>query len=142
MPVFRRILVAVDFSAHSEAALRKAVEIATESGSKLRLLHCYPIQPGGVSPYGVAPPTSYFAEIRAAAARRLGEWRQKFVPAEIDADEILSSDFPSASITEGATDFEADLIVMGTRGTSGLKHLVLGSVADQPSAMRPVRCWR
>ncbi len=131
MALFGKIVVAVDFSDHARAALEMAVEIAKDRGSKIQMLHCYQIQPGGISPYGIALPSDYYSEIRDAAARQLKEWRAEFVPAEIDVEELLSSESPSLAISQTAESFGADLIVMGTRGLSGIKHVMLGSTAER-----------
>ena len=137
MSRFKRILVPIDFSAHSTAAFEVAVEIARAFDSKIRLLHCYQIQPGGISPYGIAIPSSYFAEIRDAAARQLAEWQEEHVPTGIAVDSSMTSDTPSESIIAAAKEIGADLIVMGTRGLSGFKHVMLGSVAERTVRLAP-----
>jgi nucleotide-binding universal stress UspA family protein len=137
MSRFEKILVPVDFSEHSTAALEVAVELASVFDSKLHLLHCYQIQPGGVSPYGIAIPSDYFTEIRDTAARQLAEWQEKHVPAAIPVDASTMSEFPSKAIAMTAEKIGADLIVMGTRGLSGFKHVMLGSVAERTVRIAP-----
>jgi nucleotide-binding universal stress UspA family protein len=137
MARFKKILVPVDFSEHSTAALEAAIELASVFDSKLHLLHCYQIQPGGVSPYGIAIPSGYFADIRDAAAQQLAEWQEKHVPAAIPVDISIMSDTPSVTIVTTAKEIGADLIVMGTRGLSGFKHVMLGSVAERTVRLAP-----
>ena len=137
MSQFKKILVPVDFSEHSTAALEAAVELASVFKSKIHLLHCYQIQPGGISPYGITIPSSYFDEIRDAASRQLAEWQEKHIPAAISADASLMSRVPSESIVTTAKEIGADLIVMGTRGLSGFKHVMLGSVAERTVRLAP-----
>jgi nucleotide-binding universal stress UspA family protein len=137
MSRFEKILVPIDFSEHSTAALEVAIELANAFDSKLHLLHCYQIQPGGISPYGIAIPSSYFTEIRDTAARQLAEWQAKHVPAGIPVDASTMSEFPSKAITMTAEEIGADLIVMGTRGLSGFKHVMLGSVAERTVRIAP-----
>jgi nucleotide-binding universal stress UspA family protein len=55
----------------------------------------------------------------------------------IQSEAILSADSPSLAINLAAEEVEADLIVMGTRGLSGLKHAVLGSVAERVVRLAP-----
>ena len=131
------ILVPVDFSEHSTAALKAAIEFARVFGSKLHLLHCYQIQPGGISPYGITIPSSYFAEIRDAASRQLAEWQEKHVPADMPVELSTMSEVPSQTIVKTAKEIGADLIVMGTRGLSGFKHVMLGSVAERTVRLAP-----
>ena len=60
MSRIRKILVPVDFSEHSEQALEMAVSVAKAfGGAVLHLLHCYSIQPVGVSPYGIVLPETF-----------------------------------------------------------------------------------
>jgi nucleotide-binding universal stress UspA family protein len=131
MSRFKQILVPIDFSAHSTAAFEAAVEIAKVFDSKIHLLHCYQIQPGGISPYGIAIPSSYFSEIRDAASQQLAEWQEKHVPAGVSIDASTMSESPFEAIITVAKEIDADLIVMGTRGLSGFKHVMLGSVAER-----------
>jgi nucleotide-binding universal stress UspA family protein len=137
MSRFKQILVPIDFSAHSTAAFEAAVEIAKVFDSKIHLLHCYQIQPGGISPYGIAIPSSYFAEIRDAASQQLAEWQEKHVPAGISVDASTMSESPSEAIITAAKEIGADLIVMGTRGLSGFKHVMVGSVAERTVRLAP-----
>ena len=55
----------------------------------------------------------------------------------IKSESILSADSPSLAISLAAEKIKADLIVMGTRGLSGLKHAVLGSVAERVVRLAP-----
>ena len=137
MSRFKEILVPVDFSEHSLAALEAAVEFARAFDSKLHLLHCYQIQPGGISPYGIAIHASYFTKIQEAATKELAAWQQKHLPADIPVDAKTASQMPSQAIVKAADEIGADLIVMGTRGLSGFKHVLLGSVAERTIRFAP-----
>jgi len=141
MSHFKKILVPVDFSDHSVAAIEAAGELARALESKICLLHCYQIQPGGIAPYGIAVPfpnsASYFKEVHQAATRHLAEWQQKYLPADMRVDAKIMSEAPSEAIIETAKEFGADLIVMGTRGLSGLMHVMLGSVAERTARRAP-----
>ena len=134
---FRRILVPVDFSDHSARALETAQELAKAFDATLLLLHCYQVNPGAVSPYGIVLPEGFDREVREAAARRLEEWRDKAAATGLEVEAHLSSTFPSMGIADAATEEKADLIVMGTRGLSGLKHVLLGSVAERTLRTAP-----
>ena len=135
MSSIRTILVPVDFSPHSAAALDFAVDLAKEIGAKLHLLHCYQINPGGISPYGIVLPEGLDREVREGAIRKLAEWREKAAAEGVTADDSVTADFPSEAIAAVAKDIGADLIVMGTRGLTGLKHVLLGSVAERTLRM-------
>jgi nucleotide-binding universal stress UspA family protein len=138
MTRFRKILVPVDFSDHSAQALDTAIEIAKAFGAGIHLLHCYPINPTGISPYGIVIPEGFDREIREAAARELDRWSEKVSAANLEVEQSLSSMFPSEVIARTAEEIGADLIVLGTRGLSGIKHVLLGSVAER--TLRTAHC--
>ena len=131
MSEFRKILVPVDFSDHSQHALDRAIELAKGFGAELHLLHCYQISPGAISPYGMIVPESFEHDVRVAALRRLAEWSEKARKAGCRVQEHLSARFPAEEIATLAERIGADLIVMGTRGLTGIKHVLLGSVAER-----------
>ncbi len=137
MTRFETILVPVDFSDHSREALDTAIQIAHLFGSTIHLLHCYHIQTAGISPYGIVLPSGYYADIRNAAEKQLNDWLEMLSNEGIKSESILSADSPSLAINLAAEEIEADLIVMGTRGLSGLKHAVLGSVAERVVRLAP-----
>jgi len=139
MTQIQNILVPVDFSEHSAKAVEMAVDVARAfGGATLHLLHCYQIQPVGVSPYGIVVPEAFDRDIRDAAAQKLEEWREKAAADGVDARAHLSSLLPSLAIQDAVGEVGADLVVMGTRGLSGIKHVLLGSVAER--TLRTASC--
>ncbi len=137
MAGFRKILVPVDFSTHSQRALQTAIELAKAFGAKLHLLHCYQINVGAISPYGLVIPESFDRDIREAATKQLEQWRDKVTAQKIEVESEVSPLFPSEAIASTAERISADLIVMGTRGLSGIKHVMLGSVAERTVRIAP-----
>ncbi len=127
--MFSRILIPVDGSAASDAALSEALKFAREQGAKMRLVYiCEPLQ------YILAEgPIDLTAEIRrqgekiiSAAAAMAGK---AAVPAEAVVVETADRRVAEA-IVEEAKRWGADLIAMGTHGRRGFEHLLLGSVAE------------
>jgi nucleotide-binding universal stress UspA family protein len=137
MTRFETILVPVDFSDHSKEALDTAVQIAQLFGSTIHLLHCYHLQTAGISPYGIVLPSGYYDDIREAAEKKLNDLHERVLGEGIKVESILSADSPSLAINLAADEIEADLVVMGTRGLSGLKHAMLGSVAERVVRLAP-----
>jgi len=137
MSRFRKILVPIDFSDHSSAALDLALDLARSYGATLHLLHCYPIDPGAISPYGIVIPEGFDRDVREAAGRELARWADKAAAANVAVEQHLSSMFPAEVIARTAEEIGADLIVMGTRGLSGLKHVLLGSIAERVLRLAP-----
>jgi universal stress protein A len=60
---------------------------------------------------------------------------------KIPVEHRLEEGAPVAEILCVARETKSDLIVMGTHGRTGLAHLLMGSVAEQWCARRPVQCW-
>lgn len=138
MTRFRSILVPTDFSEHAEAALDRAVALARTSQGVLHLLHAYEMPLGTIPPYGVAIPESVLMGVRDAAARRLEQAGARAEAAGVRCERHLMQSSPSSAIAESARTLGVDLVVMGTRGNTGLKHVLLGSVAER--AVRTAPC--
>lgn len=141
METIRKILVPVDFSEHAGAALATAIGLARRFGAEIHLLHCTPLNPGSVSPYGIAVPETFAHDLRQAALHELGKWRGKVSAEGLTVREHLSTRFPPEVIPTLAEEIGADLIVIGTRGLSGLKHVLLGSVAERVLRQAPCPVW-
>lgn len=137
MAGYRSILVPVDFSEHSQRALEEAIALAGAFDAELHLLHCYPGPGAIVSIEGVVVPASLDRELRAAAGARLSEWADRARAAGCRVQEHLSAHPPAEEIRALAGKLGADLIVIGTRGLSGLKHVLLGSVAERTIRTTP-----
>ena len=119
-----RILCPIDFSEFSEHALKYAMKLAAWYGSRLHVLHVMPpLPPSTVSPLGEAG--------RQLTARNLNtvidRWHDPRVAVSADLEE--SGDV-AACILEQADVVDADLIVTGSHGRSGLKRALLGSVVE------------
>lgn len=137
MPEFRKILVPVDFSEHSARALDHAIDLARSFRAELHLMHCYQINVGGVSPYGIVLPESLERDVREAAVTQLAGWREKVAAEGIAVRDYVTPEVPSEAIRARAEEIGADLIVMGTRGLTGLSHVLLGSVAERTLRTAP-----
>lgn len=135
------LLVPVDFSVHSKAALRYAIGLARALGAKIHLLHCYGVDMLQAFPYDppylANLPQDFDERVREAAERKLDDYRAEVEQAGLVVEVHLSKSFPSDAIMQTAEELEADMIVMGTRGLTGLKHVLLGSVAERTIRIAP-----
>lgn len=138
MSRFRKLLVPLDFSEHSEHALDIAVEMAASLGAQVHLVHAYELPVGPAMAYGIAFPEEVTEKVRDAAARRLSKAWQEVEGAGLEGETHLVPGTPAEAIAATAERISADLVVMGTRGLSGLKHVLLGSVAER--VLRLARC--
>jgi nucleotide-binding universal stress UspA family protein len=137
MSRFRTFLVPVDFSDHSGAAVDLAIQLARRARGTIHLFHAYEIPLGTIPPYGVSVPHSLIVEARDAAARRLEKAAQKVKAAQVGCERHLVHAMPSEGIAEAARRLPVDLVVMGTRGLTGFKHALLGSVAERTVRAAP-----
>jgi nucleotide-binding universal stress UspA family protein len=134
----RQILVPYDFSSHSEAALQRAAWLAAKSGARLHILHACALPVHGITPYEVVVPTGVWDQIHASAAESLEEVRAKAaVDSGADVTGEVTDRLPGEAIQSAIDAMPADLVVMGTRGLTGLKHAVLGSVAERTLRTAP-----
>jgi len=133
MLTIHTILHPTDFSDHSAFALPLACALARDHGARLVLLHVAP-RPVIVYGEGVIPPLAddYPERLRE-------ELHQLQVPdPSIPVDRQFREGDPVTEILAVAEDTNADLIVMGTHGRTGLERLLMGSVAEQ--VMRKAPC--
>ncbi len=127
-----KILCPVDFSDSSDHALRYARAFSEAYGSELHLLHVIevPYLPS-YSTYGV--PEMYFPmeDIQKECNETLDKLFEKYGGENynIDGSVIVGTAF--LEIVKKAKEGEFDLIVLGTHGRGGLKHLLIGSVAEK-----------
>jgi nucleotide-binding universal stress UspA family protein len=131
------ILVPTDFSPDAEAAVEHAVDFARLFGARIHLLHAYYIAPQAATPWSYSFPTNLLDEVRQDAQRRIDALRDEIKGRGIEASGEVSGEPPSLAITAVAERQKADLIVMGTRGLTGLKHVLLGSVAERTLRFSP-----
>lgn len=131
------ILVPVDFSAPSEAALLCALELGRCLQRSVMVLHV--IHDPGSMPgyYSRALKKKQLARIEDGAAEMLDEFLKRVAKAHADLlkrkqlESMLVSGLPSSRILEVADKIGASMIVMGSMGLTGWKHLLIGSVAEQ-----------
>ena len=135
----RRILHPSDFSAASNAAFKKAIEMAKASRAELLIVHVInPIVP--VAGEGYVSPKMYedlAASTRAWARKQLDRLLGKAKKSGVRGKGVLAEGAAHEQIARIAKTKRADLVVMGTHGRSGFAKLFLGSVAGRVVAAAP-----
>ena len=131
-----RILVPVDYSEESENAVRLACDVARRFGASLELLHVYQI-PSDIYPYTLFLNAEVKDQIHGREIERIETWCEK-----ARADGVVAAGHAERGETHDqipamARDLGADLVVMGTRGRSGLKRAFLGSTAERTVQLAP-----
>lgn len=138
VPSFKRILVPTDFSACAEQALDYAIGLARALGAEIQLCHCGPMPdyhiPGLVSPGMREAAASLVAQISTmveAAQHEMDALVQRKVTPGVSLTGTLIEGYPDEGIARRATEWSADLIVIGSHGRRGLSHVLLGSAAER-----------
>jgi universal stress protein A len=139
---FDRILVPVDFSHHSDSAIRAALVVAARHQSRITLLHVDPLPaPGFVAVEPIYLPQelweSLYRDHSAATERSLDDLVAELEPRRPPDVEITGLVRRGEVIEEilscAAEDGGFDLIVMGSHGLTGAARFLLGSVTEKVS---------
>jgi nucleotide-binding universal stress UspA family protein len=142
---FRKILVPTDFSRHSSAAIDAAADLSRRYEASVTLAYVFEPVTYALPEGHVMQSPPQLDEMRSAFEQRLA---QAMIEAETAGALRVQSKLLTGPVATEISDFaekgDFDLIVMGTHGRTGLRHLVLGSVAEKvvrtaPCAVLTVR---
>jgi nucleotide-binding universal stress UspA family protein len=137
----QRILIPIDFSPSSLEALEFAVDFAKPFRAELLALAVIEPVYYVVPDYGAAHSaalTDLLAEQRRRARVELARLAQRYVKRRIGLRTLLQTGSPHQVIADTAKKAKADLILMATRGRTGLSRLFTGSVAER--VVRTAHC--
>jgi nucleotide-binding universal stress UspA family protein len=125
---FSKILVAIDDSEPSMDAADYAISLSQEYNAEVYALH---VIHSDVDLFGPHETSEYMTSMRYKGEKYLDKVRLKANEKDIQIKtEIISSINMAGGIVDYAESNNIDLIVIGTRGKSGFKKLLLGSVAS------------
>lgn len=124
-----RVLVATDFSDTAERSLEWAVGIARQHGADLVLVHGLTL-PAPLPDY-VPAGSDFGQELHQIALRKLEETASRAREAGLEVHLEVPIGVPSQVIVRTAEEMGADLVVVGTRGLTGVSHMLLGSTAER-----------
>lgn len=140
--LFEKILVPLDGSEHSSKALEIAVQIAKKFGGKITLIHIYHVsvrpmvmpEPITLTPgIPIISPSEYSKVVEAAkeaGSRILVEGEKRAKSEGVEVETLLREGHIVHEIVKVAEEGKFNLIVMGARGISRIKEIILGSVSD------------
>ena len=117
------ILVPLDFSVHAEQALDYAIVLAQTLQARLSLVH--------VRDNSSLNLLSYTAQAGVEARQAMAGYLVRVQAAGVAGQSTVAYGMPWREIVEMAKATRVDLIIMGTRGRTGLQHTLMGSVAER-----------
>jgi nucleotide-binding universal stress UspA family protein len=143
--VFQRILVALDSTKGSDHVFKKALFLAKNAQATLLLLHVLSGEESGSPNIPLSPILDYYPQASSKAVEdyqkqwrlfeekclhQLNAYRDEAAAVGVISEVKQQLGSPGLTVCEVARTWEADLIVMGSRGYSLLRQLVLGSVSN------------
>ena len=138
------ILVPVDFSPHSEAALLKACELADCPKSPIVVLHVVHDPSDMPSYYSRIAKRKQLVRVEDIAAEMFSEFVASVKKKHPDnkalkrVKTMMVKGLPVTRILQVAEKIDASMVVVGSLGRTGLKHVLLGSKAEQIARLCPV----
>jgi len=134
MPAYHTILAPTDFSDPATAAVQAAAELAGQYRAELHLLHIVAAQVYYAEmPEMMMPPMEDITKQMLAGGEKKLKKLADELGGKIDVHTHIeeSAVRPADAICETGGRIKADLIVIGSRGHTGLMHLLLGSTAER-----------
>jgi nucleotide-binding universal stress UspA family protein len=127
-----KVLVATDLSDPSLPAIAAGAREASRDGAQITAVHCIePISVVAVPDYGLgwsaAVTPTLLEEAKQHAAQELADATARF---KLSGEQSILVGAPAVSIVNAAEALGAELIIVGTRGRTGLTRVLLGSVAE------------
>jgi nucleotide-binding universal stress UspA family protein len=135
MPFLTRILFATDFSDCAKLAEGYAALLAQASGARLDVLHVLDLQPGMDPEQPVT--RQYLDQLRKEANGQLAEVLARIASRTGTPAAYYRPGLPAQRIVQSAKECEADLVVLGTHGRTGIGRVLLGSTAEEAVKTAP-----
>ena len=126
----KKIIVPIDFSEHSEFALKAAAKLAKKNNAELLVLHMLEMSDIMLNASdGLQNQKAVF--FFKLAEQKFNEFLDKDYLKDIKITPIVKHFKVFSEVNDVAEEHEADLIVMGSHGTSGLKEVLIGSNTER-----------
>lgn len=137
----KKILFCADFSENSTPARHYAEDFSIAFGAELHVLHIVDPSPLGYPLFADRIPFDFVdlqAKIETSVAEELELVVKECGEKGVNVKAYYRTGKPSAEVIQYAEENSMDLIVMGTHGWTGIKHLVMGSTAE--NVVRLAKC--
>jgi len=132
MKQLKTILYATDFSDSSAAATETALYLARLGGARLHVLHV--IGELTAMQRTMIPPSAFEAlekEIEVQAVVQIEQFCKKHFGDLVATETHTTIGIPFKEILAKASELKADLIIIGTHGSTGIEHVIVGSTAER-----------
>ena len=123
---WKKLLVATDGSAYSEAAGKSAIEIAGQNNSEIKVLSVV-----DVTVEFMIRAQEVYEELVTKAKSFANGIKEKALSAGVKAESLVRDGEVYKVIIDTAKEYQADMIVMGSLGRTGIKRLLMGSTAER-----------
>ena len=139
----RRIMIPIDYSDNSKAALAYGAEFALGFGASLDIVHVWDRPTYLTDAVMVQRPGEAHKPIgeliRENAERDMAEFLSQIsLPPALTVSSRLISGEPASALIAELKKGEHDLVVLSTHGRTGFAHLLLGSIAEKLVRLSPV----
>lgn len=126
----KKIIVPIDFSEHSEYALKAAAKLATKNHAEIYALHMLELSDAILTstPESVHPEALFFLKM---AEKKFNTFLDKAYLKDVKVIPVVKHLKVFSEVNDVAKKHEADLIVMGSHGASGVKELLVGSNTER-----------
>lgn len=130
LDVMKKILVPVDFSKHSEYALKVAAQIAKQHGAGIILLHMIGMSDSVLANSEIAEEAEAKYYLKLAKEKIKGFTEKEYLK-DVHVEAIVQNYKDFTEVNNVAKEQHCDLVVMGSHGTSGLSELFMGSNTEK-----------
>ncbi len=127
---YRNIVIATDGSENSQRAISYGIEIAKLSGATVHALYVLDTSSFSSIPMDAGWEAMYEI-LKTEGGKAVSEVKERGEASAVEVREVILEGHPSSEIIEFAENNNADLIVMGTLGKTGLDRFLMGSVAEK-----------
>jgi nucleotide-binding universal stress UspA family protein len=128
----KTILFPTDFSNGARAAMDHAISLAGDYQAKLILL--YVIQDISIAEWYIPSAlsvTDLIQDMQKSAEKEMDKWGAEAAAKVKNVEKLVIRGVPFVEILKSAKDKNADLIVIGTHGRTGIDHMLFGSTAEK-----------
>ena len=121
----------MELSDNARSVLDWAAHLAEEHKASVLLLHAYHLPVEFQQLEGAYLPPDFWSNVKSEAEQSLSRYAAELREKGLEVETLVREGYPASVIVDEAEVQNANLVVIGTHGLSGLKHMLLGSIAER-----------